>query len=128
MTAATFGPLVTNKRAWIAAGGLLAIALLWLFFDPEHRPNFSDFSVYWVAGQKAARSLTVYDVEGHYQFKYSPFVALLWSLPTHFRSDYLWGRLHYIATGAGWLALLYALALAVDRTRAAALWAVSVAV
>jgi hypothetical protein len=118
-----------NKRWWLAGFGALAIALwLRLFLDPGQRPNFSDFRVYWVAGSKAAEHLTVYDVQGHYQFKYSPFVALLWALPTHFRSAYLWSRLHYVATGIGWYLLLYWLARRLDPKRALPLWAAACAV
>ncbi len=105
-----------------AAGALALLAWLRLFLSPSERPNFSDFEVYWVAGNKAAEHLTVYDVEGHYQFKYSPFVALLWSLPTYFRSDYLWSRLHYIATGIGWYVLLYWIARKLDPKRAGELF------
>ncbi len=41
-----------------------------------------DFPVYFEAGLKALEHHTVYDVIGHYQFKYSPFSALFfgWSL------------------------------------------------
>ncbi|HKU42189.1 MAG TPA: glycosyltransferase family 87 protein [Polyangiales bacterium] len=118
-----------NKRLWIAAGSALGLVLLlWLFLKHGERPNFSDFRVYWVAGGKAAKHLTVYDVQGHYQFKYSPFIALLWALPTHFRSDYLWSRAHYIATSIGWFALLFWLAKRVDRARRWQLWAAGVAV
>src|ERR1700741_64658 len=113
-----------KKRWWLTGSGALAIALwLRLFLSHAERPNFSDFKVYWVAGTKAAHHLTVYDVQGHYQFKYSPFVALLWAIPTHFRSDYLWSRLHYVATGIGWYALLYWLARKLDPQRALPLWA-----
>jgi hypothetical protein len=118
-----------KKRWWLGGFGALAIALwLRLFFDPAEWPNFSDFHVYWVAGTKAARSLTVYDVSGHYQFKYSPFIALLWSIPTHVRSAYLWSRLHYAVTGIGWYVLLYWLAHRLDPKRALPLWAASCAV
>jgi Glycosyltransferase family 87 len=113
-----------NKRWWLA--GFIAIAFaLWLrlFLNHAERPNFSDFRVYWVAGNKAAEHLTVYDVQGHYQFKYSPFIALLWAIPTHFRSEYLWSRLHYVVTGIGWYALIYWLARKLDPKRALLLWA-----
>lgn len=113
-----------KKRLWLAGFGALAVALwLRLFLNPAERPNFSDFHVYWVAGTKAAQHLTVYDVHGHYQFKYSPFIALLWAFPTHVRSAYLWSRLHYVATGIGWLVLFYWLARRLDPKRALPLWA-----
>ncbi|HKP64143.1 MAG TPA: glycosyltransferase 87 family protein [Polyangiales bacterium] len=113
-----------NRRVWIAVAAAAGAALwLWLFLNHGERPNFSDFRVYWVAGAKAAQHLTVYDVQGHYQFKYSPFVALLWALPTFFRSDYLWSRLHYVACGIGWYVLLFWLARRLSRERAWQLWA-----
>jgi Glycosyltransferase family 87 len=118
-----------NKRVWIAVAGVAAGVLLsWLFLNHDERPNFSDFRVYWVAGGKAAQHLTVYDVQGHYQFKYSPFVALVWALPTFFRSDYLWSRVHYVVTGVGWYVLFFWLARRLDRARAWQLWAAAVAV
>lgn len=118
------------KTRW-KLGGFVAFAIaltLGLFLNPSERPNFSDFRVYWVAGTKAAQHLTVYDVQGHYQFKYSPFIALIWALPTHLRSAYLWSRLHYIVTGIGWYVLIYAFARALDRKRALPLWAAACAV
>jgi hypothetical protein len=36
-----------------------------------------DFPVYWDAGKKALLGKTVYDVVGHFQYKYSPWIALL---------------------------------------------------
>ena len=86
-----------SRLPQFAAALAIAISVA-LYLNPSERPNFSDFHVYWVAGTKAAKHLTVYDVEGHYQFKYSPFIASLWAIPTHVRSAYLWSRLHYIAT------------------------------
>jgi hypothetical protein len=115
-------------RWWLGGFVALAIALsAGLFLNPNERPNFSDFHVYWVAGTKAAQHLTVYDVQGHYQFKYSPFIALMWALPTHIRSAYLWSRLHYLATGIGWYALIYAFARLLDPKRALLLWAAAAA-
>jgi hypothetical protein len=118
-----------TRRAWIASAWAVA-ALLWLalFLQPHERPDFSDFHVYWVAGEKAARHLTVYDVEGHYQFKYSPFVALLWALPTFWGSEFFWSVLHYVATGIGWYVLLFWLAARVDKARVWSLWAAGVVV
>lgn len=114
---------------WLAPLAALGIALwLGLFLNPAERPNFTDFHVYWVAGTKAAQHKTVYDVEGHYQFKYSPFIALLWAIPTYVRSAYLWSRLHYVATLLGWYALIYWLAHKLDAKRALPLWAAACAV
>jgi hypothetical protein len=118
-----------KTRWWLGGSVALAIALsVSLFLNPHERPNFSDFHVYWVAGTKAAQHLTVYDVHGHYQFKYSPFIALIWALPTHIRSAFLWSRLHYLATGIGWYVFIYAFARALDPKRALPLWAAAAAV
>ena len=107
-----------SRRAWIAVAGVSgALLWLWLFLHSRERPDFSDFHVYWVAGGKAASHQTVYDVEGHYQFKYSPFVALLWALPTFVGSESLWSVLHYAATGIGWYTLLFWFARRVDEVR-----------
>ena len=118
-----------TRRAWIASACVVG-TLLWLalFLQPRERPDFSDFHVYWVAGEKAARHLTAYDVEGHYQFKYSPFVALLWAVPTSIGSERLWSGLHYVVTGIGWYTLLFWLARQVDENRAWTLWAAGVMV
>jgi len=118
-----------TRRAWIASACAVA-ALLWvvLFLQRHERPDFSDFHVYWVAGEKAARHQTVYDVEDHYQFKYSPFIALLWALPPFVGSERLWSALHYVVTGIGWYALLFWFARRADETRVWPLWAASVVV
>lgn len=104
---------------------LLGVACLMLvqFRVRNHRPDFSDFKVYWLAGSKAIAHLTVYDVEGHYQYKYSPFVALLWGVPHLLGgSRYLWALLHYAACAAGFLALWFVCARVLDRGRALWLW------
>ncbi|HEX4351682.1 MAG TPA: hypothetical protein VHZ95_02185, partial [Polyangiales bacterium] len=64
-----------EKHAWNVVASLVVIGVVaCLFLERDQRPDFSDFSVYWVAGGKAAHHQTVYDVQGHYQYKYSPFV------------------------------------------------------
>ena len=94
------------------------------FSSRDARPNFSDFKVYWVAGEKAAEHRTVYDVQGHYQFKYSPFVALLWAPPAAFLpgTRYHWAWLNYGACGVGWLAVFYVLARFCHPARTLAAW------
>jgi hypothetical protein len=101
-----------------------------LFVGRDNRPNFSDFKVYWVAGDKAAEHRTVYDVQGHYQFKYSPFVALLWALPVAILpgTKFHWAWLHYAGSAVGWYGLWFWLARSVDRKRAFWLWLMLVAV
>ena len=92
----------------------------------DHRPDFSDFKVYWLAGAKAIAHLTVYDVEGHYQYKYSPFVALLWGGPHALGGTrYQWALLHYAACAAGFLALWFVCARLLDRGRSAWLWLIA---
>jgi hypothetical protein len=102
---------------------LIGVACLMLvqFSARGHRPDFSDFKVYWLAGSKALAHSTVYDVEGHYQYKYSPFVALLWGAPHALGgSRYLWAVMHYAACAAGFLALWFVCARLLDRGRS--LW------
>jgi hypothetical protein len=53
------------------------VIILVIFKNPRNHPDFSDFQVYIEAGRKALEHHTVYDVEGHYQYKYAPFVALV---------------------------------------------------
>lgn len=60
---------------------LLLTALIgtftWLFVKSPMTTRWLDFPVYWEAGLKAVVAQTVYDVEGHFQYKYSPLIALL---------------------------------------------------
>lgn len=54
-----------------------------LFFRLLSPQTFIDMAVYYEAGAKALAHRTVYDVEGHMQYKYSPFVALIFgALPS----------------------------------------------
>lgn len=107
---------------------LIGVAVLMLaqFRAPGHRPDFSDFKVYWLAGAKAIAHLTVYDVEGHYQYKYSPFVALLWGAPHALGgSRYAWALLHYALCAGGFLALWFVCARLLDRKRSVWLWLIA---
>ncbi|MEO5668197.1 MAG: glycosyltransferase family 87 protein [Bdellovibrionota bacterium] len=61
----------------IARFALVVAAIAVPIFNKKQFPNFSDFSVYVDAGYKMAAGHTVYDVVGHYQFKYAPAVAAL---------------------------------------------------
>ena len=118
-----------SKRLWIAALGVLGVALwLQLFSSEADLPSFKHFRVYWVAGAKAAEHRTVYDVQGLYQFKYSPFVALLWALPTRAGSFELWSWLHYVTTCIGWYLLIFWFAHRIDPKRAWLLFAAASAV
>ena len=111
----------SRRPTTFVIASLVVFALV--FLDRRNRPNFSDFDVYWIAGGKAARHQTVYDVEGHYQFKYSPFVATLWSMPTRLpASREVWRWWHWLATGTGFCVAWLLLARALDRQRALALW------
>jgi hypothetical protein len=107
---------------------LIGVGCLMLaqFRAKDQRPDFSDFKVYWLAGAKAIAHLTVYDVEGHYQYKYSPFVALLWGLPHALGgSRYVWALLHYAACAFGFLALWFVCARLLDRGRSLWLWLIA---
>ena len=115
---------MTRTPAWKSVLVIVSLVVFVLVFvDRRNRPDFSDFNVYWVAGGKAAQHQSSYDVEGHYQFKYSPFIATLWSVPTLLPgSSGTWGWLHWLATGTGFCLAWFVLARALDRRRAAALW------
>lgn len=107
---------------------LFGVACLMLaqFSAREHRPDFSDFKVYWLAGAKAVAHHTVYDVEGHYQYKYSPFVALLWGIPHVLGgSRPFWALAHYAVCAAGLLALWFVCARLLDRERSVWLWLIA---
>ena len=123
---------VSRKLAWWQAAALAIVlgAVSGVFLSRDNRPDFSDFKVYWLAGAKAAQHHTVYDVQGHYQYKYSPFVALLWSLPAaHLPgARYHWAWLHYVACGVGWYAVWFLLARELDPKRTFGLWLALVAV
>ena len=112
--------LVVKTVAALVVFGVVAS----VFLTRDNRPDFSDFKVYWVAGGKAAEHRTVYDVQGHYQFKYSPFVALLWALPVAVLpgSKFHWAWLHYAASAVGWYAIWFLLARWFHPRRAFALW------
>jgi len=68
--------LARLRWLWIALA-LLASAGLFAFLAITQPPVFHDLSVYYTAATKALGHKTVYDVEGHYQFKYAPGVATL---------------------------------------------------
>lgn len=50
---------------------------MWLLMRNPLTTRWLDFPVYWDAGKKALLGASVYDVAGHFQYKYSPLVALL---------------------------------------------------
>lgn len=50
---------------------------MWLLLQSPLTTRWLDFPVYWDAGKKALLGSTVYDVVGHFQYKYSPLIALL---------------------------------------------------
>ncbi|MBC7387525.1 MAG: DUF2029 domain-containing protein [Cryobacterium sp.] len=54
-----------------------AVFFGWMLIRSPMGSRWLDFPVYWEAGRKAIQGLTVYDVQGHFQYKYSPFIALL---------------------------------------------------
>jgi hypothetical protein len=64
---------------WVAryAGVPVLVAFFALAIVSPLSTRWVDFPVYWEAGRKAIASQTVYDVVGHFQYKYSPLIALL---------------------------------------------------
>lgn len=56
---------------------LVWIYFVWLLTEPTITSRWLDFPVYWEAGKKAVLGLTVYDSPGHFQYKYSPLIALI---------------------------------------------------
>jgi len=60
---------------WLSLMGVVCFPL----FSKRHVPDFSDWAVYAEAGEKMAAAQTVYDVVGHYQFKYAPFIAAVFA-------------------------------------------------
>jgi hypothetical protein len=112
-----------QKLLALAAVGCLTLVQ---FRTKGHRADFSDFKVYWLAGAKAVNHLTVYDVEGHYQYKYSPFVAWLWGVPHLLGgSRYFWALTHYLVCAAGFLALWFVCAHLLNRERRVWLWLIA---
>lgn len=71
--------MLRKKTTIIAAAFLIlsCIGYLALQLTQWNQPVFTDFKIYHDAGAKAVQRHTVYDVRGHYQFKYAPFIALL---------------------------------------------------
>ncbi|GEM_PF-2510269 len=72
--------LKTNLGGWVLSvlPAVLAFAyFVFLAALPVVGSRWLDFPVYWEAGRKAILGVTVYDVPGHFQYKYSPFIALL---------------------------------------------------
>lgn len=114
-----------NIKKLLALAGVACLMLV-QFRAQGNRPDFSDFKVYWLAGAKAIAHQTVYDVEGHYQYKYSPFVALLWGVPHLLGgSRYFWALAHYAACALGFLVVWFACARLLDRERRMWLWMIA---
>ncbi len=69
-------PLFRTKRAWIIAA---AIALVCLLFGLKGRTAMADFEVNTKAGGRLLAGETLYrTADEHWQFKYSPFSALIY--------------------------------------------------
>jgi hypothetical protein len=64
---------------WICALVLVGVIALPLL-SPRNPPNFTDWQVYVEAAHKLSEGKTVYDVVGHYQYKYAPLVAAAFAL------------------------------------------------
>jgi hypothetical protein len=69
-----------SAREWVIRYLPAVLAFLYFAFLaslPALSTRWLDFPVYWDAGKKSLLGQTVYDVAGHFQFKYSPLIALL---------------------------------------------------
>lgn len=62
---------------WHVPRTLVFGVYIWLLLQSPLTSRWLDFPVYWDAGKKALLGSTVYDVVGHFQYKYSPLIALL---------------------------------------------------
>lgn len=85
----------------LAVTGTLAWAV---FTHSRNLPNFTDFEVYYTAARKSLAGATVYDVKGHYQYKYAPFIALLFGAVYGSFSFGTAAWLNYGLTAALWVA------------------------
>lgn len=72
----SIGPMrrVPQWEKWLCAVALVMVIVVPLL-SRRSPPNFTDWQVYVEAGTKMAQGHTVYDVAGHYQYKYAPIVA-----------------------------------------------------
>lgn len=52
----------------------------WMFMEGPHGANYLDFAVYFEGAQKALHHHTLYDITHHFQYKYSPFTGLVFSV------------------------------------------------
>ncbi len=98
--------------AFCIAGFL--VYLLYFTWEPASG-RLQDFQVYYTAGQKAAQGKTVYDVQGHWQFKYSPAIAQGFAA-TFSQLDLYTAKLFYFTFNA--LLWLIWIALVTDRLSA----------
>lgn len=74
-----------NRNLWILVSTL--ILLVWIgariipnWFAAANTPDFTDLHVFYTGGEKALEHKTLYDVQGHYQFKNAPFVGVIWGI------------------------------------------------
>lgn len=72
--------LIENKGLKVICGLLLVAYFAVLLVKSPLGTRWVDFPVYYEAAQKAADHRTVYDVPGHFQFKYAPLLAVLFAL------------------------------------------------
>ena len=103
----------TSRQRLTALGLTVGLLLILLFtFLLNSHPDFSDYQVYYDAGIKALKGATVYDVDGHYQFKYAPVTALFFGVTLTLIPLTLSKVVFYIVMLAGWLLFLYQLIVA----------------
>jgi hypothetical protein len=65
-----------GESRWVGPLLFLVFALRLALVEMPHA-DLQDFKVFHAAGAKAVLGETVYDVAGHFQYKYAPWVALL---------------------------------------------------
>ncbi len=72
-------PVQNDSGKWIRRlfPAVIFVVYVWLLMQSPLTSRWVDFPVYWDAGKKAVLGFTVYDVSGHFQYKYSPLIALL---------------------------------------------------
>ena len=87
----------------IATLCILIFYILHLALKSPISTRWVDFPVYWEAGQKALQGQTVYDVSGHFQYKYSPFIALLFGTVFQFTSFLTASWIFRTVALTGWL-------------------------
>lgn len=102
----------THRDRWVLLG--LLFLFVWVlariipnWFAAINTPDFSDLNVFYTGGAKALAHHTLYDVQGHYQFKNAPFIGIIWGLVfSQFNFESLtW--VYYFVLFAAWMAIAF---------------------